>query len=881
MKEILPKMIFASPVCNEQKNAIMKNNRAVDALWSLGISGDKPIILFTMKNNSETDFLKRLLKIHRALLNAFIKNDLVIVYSDSLKNEVEKVIAESGNSSTGIFALNENNISEETVIALTAFCNYLAKAEDTTNKNENEFKRIKILEGEKSEKENSVTQNGYEINRSPVLPWCFVYSNNSFGTLVSDQCLGFTFALNSYLNKLTKWTNDTRTDLNSEIVLIKSNDRYFNPTVNANVFFGVDKAVYKSVCDGIEVTVTLSVEKDKMQKNINVIMKNPTEENKTVSVVYSVEPIMYFNSDRQKLLHFKKGKNEISVSNPLNRDFGGAMKLSADFDADKYIFSKTDLFSGKWGNYYPSANEYPVAALGKTIKLDSGTESAFSFYLGYDSEVQYETVECDNRILINSPDRNLNALVNAFLPVQILRGRIQARTGFYQCSGAYGFRDQLQDAMSLSVINPKILKKQICINAAAQFTEGDVLHWFHLMPDGSFKGVRTRYADDRLWLVLAVCEYVNVTGDRDFLNEKLPFLVFNELNENESERYIETRPSAVSETVFEHCKRAVEKSLFFGKNGLPKIFGGDWNDGFNAIGKNGLGESVWLGQFLVIVLERFSALCDNETKEKYDNLAKQIRKAIDGNGWNGEWYIRAFLDDGTPIGDGKNECKIDSLTQSFSVFCNMPDRQRVDSALKNAEKYLVDRENGLIKLFSDGFRDDRRAGYISAYPVGLRENAGQYTHAAVWLAAAFIENGQVDKGYELLSILNPLNKYENGKMSDRYMTEPYFLAGDVYSKKGVEGRGGWSIYTGSAGWYYKTVIEKVFGINKEGNRIFINPSLPSDWDKCSLTLKIDSVKYEISYIKSDRLSLIIDGVEMPYLELDKREHKIIVNFSGK
>ena len=881
MKEILPKMIFTSEVSNEQKNAIMKNNRAVDVLWSLGISGDKPIILFNMKNNAETELLKRLIKIHRALLNAFIKNDLVIVYPDSLKNEVEKEISESGTSSTGIFAINENNVSEETVNALTAFCNYLAKTEDTTKKNETEFKKIEILEGEKTEKENSVKQNGYEINSSPILPWCFIYSNDSFGTLVSDKCLGFTFALNSYFNKLTRWTNDTRTDLNSEIILIKSGNKYFNPTVNANVFFGVDKAVYKSVCDGIDVTVTLSVEKDKMQKSINVIIKNTTEENKTVSVVYSVEPILYFNSDRQKLLHFKKGKNEISVSNPLNRDFHGEMKLNADFDADKYIFSKTDLFSGKWGNYYPSANEYPVAALGKTIRLDSGKENAFSFSLGYVFENHYETVESDNRIVINSPDQNLNALVNTFLPIQILRGRIQARTGFYQCSGAYGFRDQLQDAMSLSVINPTILKKQICINASAQFTEGDVLHWFHLMPDGSFKGVRTRYADDRLWLVLAVCEYVKVTGDRKFLNEKLPFLVFSELNENESERYIETQPSAISETVFEHCKRAVEKSLFFGKNGLPLIFGGDWNDGFNAIGKNGLGESVWLGQFLVIVLERFSALCDNETKEKYEKLAKQIRKAIDDNAWNGEWYMRAFLDDGTPIGDGKNECKIDSLTQSFSVFCNMPDDKRINQALENAEKHLVDRENGLIKLFADGFRDDRRAGYISAYPVGLRENAGQYTHAAVWLAAAFIENGQVDKGYELLSILNPLNKYENSKTSDKYMTEPYFLAGDVYSKKGVEGRGGWSIYTGSAGWYYKTVIEKVFGINKTGDRVYINPSIPSGWNKCSLMLIIDGAKYEISYIKSNKFSLTIDGIETPYLKLDKKEHKIIVNFSGK
>ncbi|MCR4564192.1 MAG: hypothetical protein K5755_06130 [Clostridiales bacterium] len=880
-KEILPNLIYRPALREEQKNAIYKNERAVDALWSLGISGDKPIILFVIKSEEDIPLLKRLIKIHSAFQNAFIKNDLAVVFNSVTKPSVDKALKDGSFSMNGIFTVDADKTDAETLNSLTAFCSYYAKNDLSAKQKEEKFEMIKIRGGSKADGENAVSENGFMINRSPVLPWCFVYSNDCLGTLISDKALGFTFAFNSYLNKLTKWTNDTRTDLNSEIILIKSGEKYFNPIVNSNVVFETEKAVYTSVCDGIEITVTINVEKRKMQKNITMKMRNASGRRKAVSAVFSVEPVLYFNDGSQRLLHFEKGKNEITVSNPLNRDFKGKMRLSADFDADAVVFDKTALFEGKWGNCFPLPCRNPVASLGKTFALEKDEEKSFNFSLGFICDFPPEFHECENRITINSPDKNLNSLVNVFLPVQILRGRLQSRTGFYQCSGAYGFRDQLQDALSLVLTEPERLKEQIILCAKAQFEEGDVLHWFHVLPDGVLKGVRTKYADDRLWLPLAVSEYIFVTGDRDFLNAEIPFLRCPKLNENESERYVELYPSDESGSIFDHCVRAIEKSLVYGKNGLPKIFGGDWNDGFNGIGRNGNGESVWLGQFLIIALERFSGLCDEERKSKYKTEAEKIRKSIDENAWNGDWYIRAFLDDGTPIGDGKNECKIDSLSQSFAVFCKMPDKERIKSSLENAEKYLFDADNGLIKLFSDGFVSDRRAGYISAYPVGLRENAGQYTHAAVWLAASFIKNGQVDRGYEMLGVLNPLNKYENARTAEKYMTEPYFLAGDVYSRKGVEGRGGWSLYTGSAGWYYKTVIETVFGIKKISNTVFIKPNFPSDWKNCSMTVELNNVKYEIEYVRSDKNVLIIDGEEKPYLTLDGKKHKIIVNFCGK
>ena len=880
-KSVLPKLIFTPTLCSEQKNAIYKNERAVDALWSLGISGDRPIILFPVKSSEDIPFLARVIKIHRAFLNVFIKNDLVILFNCRVKDEIDKAVKSGLISLSGVFAVSTDKTDEGTVNALIAFSSYYFRQYGKEESADNDFKRIEILQGKKTEKENALITDGYEINRSPVLPWCFIYSNDCFGTLVSDKCLGFTYAFNSYFNKLTDWTNDTRTDLNSEVLLIKSGEKFYNPTVNSNVIFTRDEALYKSICNGIEFTVSLSVKKDKMQKNIRIKMLNLTDKRKVFSLVYSVEPVMYYAKGKQRLLHFKKGKNSVSVFNPLNRDFRGEMRLSINEDADRYIFDKTALYGGKWGNYYPAACSYPVAALGKTMSLEKNEESEIIYSLEYISENKTDFPVSKNSVKIVSPDKKLDALINTFLPVQILRGRLQARTGFYQCSGAYGFRDQLQDALSLVITDPERLKKQILLCCSAQFAEGDVLHWFHSMPDGIFRGVRTLYADDRLWLAFAVGEYVNVTGDKTLLNEKIPFLNCPVLRENESERYVEISPSEESGSVLDHCIRAVEKSLVFGSHGLPLILGGDWNDGFNHVGRNGSGESVWLGQFLITVLERFIPLCDEERARRYKKEADRLKNSIDENAFNGEHYIRAFLDDGRALGDGNDECKIDSLTQSFAVFCGMPDKKRVMSALENAEKQLVDRENGLIKLFSDGFINDRRAGYISAYPVGLRENGGQYTHAAVWLADAFIKNGQTDKGYDLLTILNPLNKYADKETAKKYMTEPFFLAGDVYSRKGSEGRGGWTIYTGSAGWYYKTVIEDVFGIKKRGDKVFIEPKFPSEWKDCTLTLFFEGAVYEIEYIRSDRNAVFVDDEEKPYLTLDGKSRKIIVNFCGK
>ncbi len=876
-REILPNLIFTPVLKEKTVNAISKNERAVDALWSMGISGDRPIILFPFESTGDLTFLSRLLKIHTCFINSFIKNDLVILCDSQRKNEIKRFLKEEGKSRGDIFIIEKDKYDESAVNFLYACCSFLAENKIEEKKQENRFSKIKILCGKRKESENSLLKDGYEINVSPVLPWCFIYSDDCFGTLLTDKGPGFSYYSNSFLNKLTPWSNDTRTDLNGEMLLIKTENGYYNPLLQSNVTFLKDKAVYKSICDNIEFTVEINVENG--EKHILLKALNLTDKKRSIKAIYSAEPVLSFEKGKERLLKIENTDEKITFSNPLNTDFNGKMTLSTP-DADILIFDKLSLFGGEWKKHSNKISAYPVAALGKEILLEK--EAEISFTLGYEGGEKSTISKLKNEIEIHSPDKNLDALVNTFLPIQIIRGRLQARTGFYQCSGAYGFRDQIQDTLSLCVLSPERLRRQIFINASAQFTEGDCMHWFHVLPDGKIKGVRTRYSDDRLWLVKAVCEYVKATGDSKILYENAPFLKCEQLKENETERYIETYPSEEYGAIFDHCVRAIEKSLVFGKNGLPLILGGDWNDGYNTVGRKGNGESVWLGEFLITVLEDFCALCDEKRKEKYSSLAASLRQAIDKNAYSDERYVRAFLDDGSALGnEDSEECKIDSLSQSFAVFCKMPDKKRVTAALENAESQLVDREHGLIKLFSEGFENDRRAGYISAYPVGLRENGGQYTHAAVWLCKAFIENGQADKGYELLSLLNPLNKYENVSDAKMYMTEPYFLAGDVYSAKGVCGRGGWSIYSGSAGWYYKTVIEDIFGIKKEGKKIFIKPSFPSEWDKCVLTLTLEEEKYEIEYFRNSNTGLFIDGEKSDFLTLDGKSHKIIVNFCGK
>jgi cyclic beta-1,2-glucan synthetase len=408
--------------------------------------------------------------------------------------------------------------------------------------------------------------------------------------------------------------------------------------------------------------------------------------------------------------------------------------------------------------------------------------------------------------LFVSQNKALAHMVNTWLPHQVLHSRLFGRMGFFQCGGAWGLRDQLQDVSALIQSHPELTRLQIFRCAAAQFPEGDALHWWHRIPGLGVRGVRTRYADDYLWLPFVCAEYVEKTGDSAILETPLPFRQGEELREDESERYAVYPRSAERASLYEHCLRAVRRALRFGPRGLPLMCGGDWNDGMNVIGQNERGESVWMGQFLVMVLEKTAGLCrlqnDGDPAREFLAHAARLRQAIDEHCWEHDHYLRAFWDDGTPLGSHSSPAaQIDSLTQSFAVLCRMPDPARRNAALSAALERLGAPDHNLVRLLAEPFAPGaKRAGYINAYPPGVRENGGQYTHAAMWLCLALRREGREEEAWRWFNALNPAQSCQNPAHMARYRAEPYALAGDVCAAPGQEGRAGWSHYTGAAAW---------------------------------------------------------------------------------
>lgn len=856
-RKIIGRYLFSNSLSAESVNISKMNNGTREDLWRSGISGDLPVVLVNADKDNPT-VISDFVSLHEKLKKAGLSTETVFLteeddnYDNQVRNMVLSCISDQNmlEKHGGIFILSTAKIKRNELCALTcsAITVYPEKGESTDNE---KFVLAQIKNSTHLSSKNVFFKGGYMIGDSPSLPWCHVVANRNFGTLIADDSIGYTWALNSRENKLTTWHNDTRRAFGGEMLIMTTQNGRYDIIKGSSAFFRKGAGEYYAMADDLTFRTQVTVPGENMCKNIEISIINNEAINRTISLSYYVEPVM--GDFLQKPLFIKKeaDTDAVAVKNMWNNVFDGYMIISSDGECS-FSFDKASFIQGKDN----AKDSHDCIIITRRIELPAKSDTKLKYWLSYGKSLSSSLKMPDiipkrtniNRIIINTPDKELDRLFNDFLPNQIIGGRIFGRTGFYQCSGAYGFRDQLQDAMSVCITHPEILRTQILRCAAAQFKEGDVLHWFHqLYYNGRriMRGVRTLYSDDLLWLPLAVSEYCLTTGDMAVTDIPVPFIDAPILEKDEHERYGEFTKGKAVGSVYDHCLRAIKHACRFGIHGLPLIKGGDWNDSFNLVGTKGSGESVWLAMFMSYTLNKFSAICrykkDVKTADVLTQLSQKLLTATDECAWDSDRYLRCFYDDGTPMGkNGNSECAIDLLPQAWSVISSMPDKERCKKAVNTAYKHLVDKENGIVKLFTPPFSEKGKlTGYVNRYPQGIRENGGQYTHGSLWLADAFFRLNNAEKGYELLKIMNPAKKD-----TAKYKTEPYYLAGDVYSAEGLCGRGGWSIYTGSAGWYYRTVTEQMLGIRMRNGKIKINPRLPESLRESRVKIILNDNTYD-------------------------------------
>jgi cyclic beta-1,2-glucan synthetase len=728
-------------------------------------------------------------------------------------------------------------------------------------------------------------------------PWSNVIGNKEeFGFQITETGGGYTWSVNSRENRLSPWSNDAVSDPPGEVIYLRDEETgsFWSTTPLPirdkepyTVRHGQGYTVFEHTSHGITQELLVFTPLDRHVKLSLLRVRNRGGRTRKLSATFYNELVLGVFRDKSApyvITEMDEDTATIFGRNPFNNEFADRVAfVSTGSPVSSFTCDRREFMGRNGSPDRPAALRRvglggregagldPCAALQTMIELPPYQVREIVFLLGEaESKETAQTIvkefqnagavnaafesvvahwdEVLGTVEVRTPDKALDTMLNRWLLYQSLSCRVWARTAFYQSGGAYGFRDQLQDVMALVYSNPSVARKQILLASAHQFKEGDVQHWWH--PPTS-RGVRTRISDDLLWLPFVTAFYIKVTGDNSVLDEVVPFLEQPLLGPDEHEVY--TQPSVSTETanVYEHCARTLDRSLEVGPHGLPLMGGGDWNDGMNRVGQHGQGESVWLGWFLYTTLESFAGHVESrKEQERLDRYTKhrlELKTALAEKAWDGDWYRRAYFDDGTPLGSAQNEeCRIDSIAQSWSVISGASDPYRMGRAMAAVEEYLIQRGDGLVILFTPPFdRGHLDPGYIKGYVPGVRENGGQYTHAALWTLIAYSMLGDGERAGELFSLLNPINHSATRAGLHKYKVEPYVAVGDVYAVPPHTGRGGWTWYTGSASWMYRAGLESILGFKLEGDRLKIDPCIPRWWRDFDITYRHGEAVYRI------------------------------------
>ncbi|GGC78991.1 cyclic beta 1-2 glucan synthetase [Marinobacter halophilus] len=777
-----------------------------------------------------------------------------------------------------------------------------------------------------------------EPGQTTPAPWANVIASPHIGTVVSESGSAYTWVENAHEFRLTPWHNDPVSDSSGEALYIRDEETgaFWSPTPlpargrsGYVCRHGFGYSVFEHVEADIASELFTYVAMDAPVKFVVVKLRNQSKRGRSLSLTGFWELVLG-EWRHANLMHIVTEVDlhtgALFARNAYGRECANRMVFAQASERNQSVSGNRTEFIGRNGalanpaamrrkrlSGRTGAGLDPCAAIQTRIELDAGQEREIVFIFGAadnaDQARHYiqqlgghagarqvlEAVwEHWNRTLgavnVDTPDVALNVLANGWLVYQTLSCRLWGRSGYYQSGGAYGFRDQLQDTMALTHTTPWLARQQLIRHAGRQFLKGDVQHWWH-PPNG--QGVRTHFSDDYLWLPYATCRYVKATGDTAVLDESIHFLEGRELYAEEEAYYDQPQRSPEAASLYEHCVRALKYGLRFGPHQLPLMGCGDWNDGMNLVGKDGRGESVWLAWFLVENLELFAELARDRNDQEFAALcgaqSAQLRSNIEAQAWDGGWYRRAWFDDGTPLGSRSNdECQIDSISQSWSVISKSGDPQRARQAMMAVDQRLVRRDKQIIQLLDPPFdKSDLEPGYIKGYIPGVRENGGQYTHAAIWTTMAFAMLGDTERAWEFFAMLNPVNHGSSSEAIERYKVEPYVMCADIYGVSPHTGRGGWTWYTGAAGWMYRLTVETLLGLQLEGNHLRIAPCVPADWEGYKIHYRFGDTVYHITLKRTGESSaqvtrVSVDGTVRPDTRIpltdDRQEHFVEVDF---